>query len=307
MEPIIVGLFVAFLGWYEGRSQGEVPEDCPGVGSENAGKESSCAGCPNQQACASGEAQAVNPVLKIIEENMTNIKKVILVISGKGGVGKSTIASQLAFKLSKNHSVGLLDVDICGPSIPRMTKTSTSEVLRSADGWVPIMVTPNLCVLSIGHMLDESDAAVIWRGPKKNALISKFLSSVAWGDLDYLIIDTPPGTSDEHLSLVSYLPKDNLKGALVVTTPEMVSIEAVKREINFCKTVEIPIIGVIENMANSVFDSVSKSRVRDMCAAYSLRYCQSVALTKELIASVEAGEDCPKLDMHDTLNLLDAL
>lgn len=303
MEIVLLSAFVtSFL--YTEYERRKVPEDCPGVKSEQAGKSDACQGCPNQSVCAAGEAQKPNPILKIIEENTNGIKNIVIVMSGKGGVGKSTIASQLAFKLSKTSTVGLLDVDICGPSIPRMTNTQQADVLRSGDGWVPIMVSPSLCVLSIGHMLDEEDAAVIWRGPKKNALISKFLSSVAWGELDYLIIDTPPGTSDEHLSLVSYLPKQNLMGALMVTTPELVSLEAVKREVNFCNTVEIPILGVVENMAESVFDAKSKSRVKDMCAKYGVKYCQSVKLDESVIFCAEDGQECVSLDLGKTIETL---
>lgn len=138
-----------------------------------------------------------------IRERLRNVKHKILVLSGKGGVGKSTIACQFAFSLAqKGFQVGLLDIDITGPSVPRMLGLLGQEVHQSAGGWSPVYVGDNLGVMSIGFMLPNLDDAIIWRGPKKSGIIKQFLMDVEWGDLDYLIIDTPPGTSDEHISVV---------------------------------------------------------------------------------------------------------
>lgn len=159
-----------------------------------------------------------------------------LVLSGKGGVGKSTVSAQIAFSLAgMGKQVGLLDVDICGPSIPRMLGLVGQEVHQSASGWSPVYVEDNLGVMSIGFMLPSSDDAIIWRGPRKNGLIKQFLTDVDWGVLDYLIIDTPPGTSDEHISIVQYLKAANVDGAVIVTTPQEVAMADVRKEINFCK------------------------------------------------------------------------
>lgn len=134
---------------------------------------------------------------------MGKVKHKLFVLSGKGGVGKSTVSAQLAQILaSMNFEVGLLDIDICGPSIPRMMGLEGRQVHSSNDGWQPIYVKENLGVMSIGFLIDDKNEAIIWRGPRKNGLIRQFLTDVAWGDLDYLIIDTPPGTSDEHISIV---------------------------------------------------------------------------------------------------------
>lgn len=187
-------------------------------------------------ACASGEARAPDPAIAFVSDRLSRIKHKILVLSGKGGVGKSTCSAQLAFTLAKQgKQVGLLDIDICGPSIPRMLGLVGHEVHQSASGWSPVYLDDNLGVMSIGFMLPNSDDAVIWRGPRKNNLIKQFLTDVDWGELDYLIIDTPPGTSDEHISIVQYLKTSNLDGAVIVTTPQEVSMADVRKEINFCK------------------------------------------------------------------------
>lgn len=167
-------------------------EHCPGPESQSAGNADSCAGCPNQQACKEGP-KGPDPAIALINEKMAHVKKKILVLSGKGGVGKSTFSSNLSFYLSQTETnmVGLMDLDICGPSLPKMTGTEGEQVHQSNSGWSPIYVSDNLAVMSIGFMLPSLDEAVIWRGPKKNGLIKQFLKDVDWGELDYLIVDTP--------------------------------------------------------------------------------------------------------------------
>jgi Mrp family chromosome partitioning ATPase len=155
-----------------------------------------------------------------ILERMSQIKHKVFVLSGKGGVGKSTVSAQLSHILSsRGFDVGLLDVDICGPSVPRMMGLEGREVHSSNQGWQPIYVNENLGVMSIGFLMENKDDAVIWRGPRKNGLIRQFLTDVEWGTIDFLLIDTPPGTSDEHISIVQYLQCTPLDGAVIVTTP----------------------------------------------------------------------------------------
>lgn len=213
-----------------------INSECVGPSSEQAGKASSCAGCPNQKACSSGAAQQVDPAVELIAQRMAGVKNKLLILSGKGGVGKSTFSAQLSFALARRgFQVGLLDIDICGPSIPRMLGLVGHEVHQSASGWSPVYVDDNLGVMSIGFMLPSADDAIIWRGPRKNGLIKQFLTDVVWNDLDFLIVDTPPGTSDEHISVVQYLKAAGISGAVVVTTPQEVSMADVRKELNFCK------------------------------------------------------------------------
>lgn len=137
---------------------------------------------------------------------MATVKHKILVLSGKGGVGKSTFSAQLAFALaSMDFQVGLLDIDICGPSIPKMLGLEGQDIHQSNLGWSPVYLESNLGVMSIGFMLPNPDDAVIWRGARKNGLIKQFLKDVYWGELDFLVVDAPPGTSDEHISIVQCL------------------------------------------------------------------------------------------------------
>ena len=237
-------------------------EECVGPASEKAGKAASCAGCPNQSACASGEARKEQAQDPTVAAAMSKVKHRILVLSGKGGVGKSTFSAQLAFGLAKRGcKVGLLDVDVCGPSIPTMMGLRGREVHQSASGWSPVYVDVpleagveeegELGVMSIGFLMPDQDAAVIWRGPRKTGLLTQFFGAVDWGELDYLVVDTPPGTSDEHISIVQLL-KPTLgvtDGAVIVTTPQEVAMSDVRKELNFCKQTNIKVIGVVENMA----------------------------------------------------------
>uniref|UniRef100_A0A8B9YZ95 Cytosolic Fe-S cluster assembly factor NUBP1 n=1 Tax=Bos mutus grunniens TaxID=30521 RepID=A0A8B9YZ95_BOSMU len=221
----------------------EVPHDCPGADSAQAGRGASCQGCPNQRLCASGAGAAADPAIEEIKEKMKTVKHKILVLSGKGGVGKSTFSAHLAHGLAEdeNTQVALLDIDICGPSIPKIMGLEGEQFLED-----------NLGVMSVGFLLSSPDDAVIWRGPKKNGMIKQFLRDVDWGEVDYLIVDTPPGTSDEHLSVVQYLATAHIDGVVIITTPQEVSLQDVRKEISFCHKVKLPIIGVVENMSGFI-------------------------------------------------------
>ncbi|PVU97693.1 hypothetical protein BB561_000381 [Smittium simulii] len=238
-------------------------EHCPGPESEMAGKADNCEGCPNKKICESAP-KGPDPDLGEISEKLKHVRHKILVLSGKGGVGKSTFAAQLSFILSDDETknVGLLDVDITGPSIPTVTGCADMIVHETASGWTPVYVRDNLAVMSIGFLLESSDKAVIWRGPRKNGMIKQFLKDVDWADLgdeetgaqglDYLIVDTPPGTTDEHLSIATYLRESGIDGAVLITTPQEVALQDVRKEIDFCRKAKINIIGLVENMATFI-------------------------------------------------------
>lgn len=245
---------------------------CPGTSSETAGKVSACAGCPNQNVCASGAASAPDPGIELVRARLTDVRHKLMILSGKGGVGKSTVTALLARTLAarrSEHNIGVLDIDICGPSQPRMLGALGEQVHQSGSGWSPVYVDDNLALMSIGFLLGSPDDAVIWRGPKKNGMIRQFLSEVDWGQLDYLLLDTPPGTSDEHLSATTYLSQAAAAagdepnaasaaaaagkwGAVLVTTPQEVALLDVRKEIGFCRKMKVPIVGVVENMARFV-------------------------------------------------------
>ncbi|MCJ1429413.1 cytosolic Fe-S cluster assembly factor nbp35 [Sticta canariensis] len=229
------------------------PEHCPGPESNLAGQSDACAGCPNQSICASAP-KGPDPDIPLITARLADIRHKILVLSGKGGVGKSTFTTMLAHAFGSNpeNMVGIMDIDICGPSIPKMMGVEAETIHVSNAGWSPVWVADNLGVMSIQFMLPNRDDAVIWRGPKKNGLIKQFLKDVEWGELDYLLVDTPPGTSDEHLSVNSYLKESGVDGAVVVTTPQEVSLLDVRKEIDFCRKAGIRVLGVVENMSGFV-------------------------------------------------------
>ncbi|KAH3687178.1 hypothetical protein WICPIJ_001837 [Wickerhamomyces pijperi] len=184
-------------------------------------------------------------------DNFQSVKNILLVLSGKGGVGKSSVTTQLALSLSlQGFKVGILDIDLTGPSIPRIFQAEDSKIVQSHHGWIPVSSTNGIKLISIGFLIKDRGDSIVWRGAKKSAMIKQFITDVNWGELDYLIIDTPPGTSDEHISIVEELSayREKIIGGVIVTTPQLISLEDVRKEINFCKLVKLEIIGIVENM-----------------------------------------------------------
>jgi ATP-binding protein involved in chromosome partitioning len=184
-----------------------------------------------------------------ITQTLGHIANKILVMSGKGGVGKSSVAAYLALSLSKRgYRVGLMDVDLHGPSIPRILGLQGNILPGRHEGKArPVIYSPNLQVISIETLLGEDkDVATIWRGPLKIGVIRQFISDLEWGDLDYLIVDSPPGTGDEPLTVAQTIPDAK---ALIVTTPQEISLADVRKSINFCRQVNMDILGLVENMS----------------------------------------------------------
>ncbi|KAF2125509.1 cytosolic Fe-S cluster assembling factor cfd1 [Dothidotthia symphoricarpi CBS 119687] len=250
---------------------------------------------------------------------LENIQNIILVLSGKGGVGKSSITTQLALTLSlQGHTVGVLDIDLTGPSIPRFFGIEDKKVRQAPGGWIPVEVhgrqklpthtnqdgaqeVGELSCMSLGFILASRSDAVIWRGPKKTAMVRQFLTDVLWPRLDYLLIDTPPGTSDEHISLLETLLKQTagtkqLAGAVIVTTPQAISISDVKKELNFCKKTGIRVLGVVENMAGFVCPNCSectnvfsKGGGEVMARDFQVPFLGSVPIDPAFVQLIEEG------------------
>lgn len=182
-----------------------------------------------------------------LRARLGRIRRKIIVMSGKGGVGKSTVAVNLAMSaMLSGQRVGLLDVDLHGPSVPTMLGLVGCRLEGGEDGMLPIEVG-GLKVLSVGFLLKHDDDPVIWRGPMKMGVIRQFIEDVDWGDLDLLVVDVPPGTGDEPLSVCQLIPE--LDGAVIVTTPQKVAAADVRKSINFCKELGVKVLGVVENMS----------------------------------------------------------
>ncbi len=214
--------------------------------------EDPCTNCEKKNTCG-GSCESLERMMEqmALAEQLARIKHKILVLSGKGGVGKSTVAANLAISLSlAGKNVGLLDVDIHGPSIPKLLKLESETLYSDGEMILPVTLGDNLKVMSVGFMLAQQSDAVIWRGPMKYSLIKQFISQVDWGSLDYLIIDSPPGTGDEPLTVAQLI--EDADGAVLVTTPQDLSTADVKRSIGFCRKLNLPVLGVIENMSGFV-------------------------------------------------------
>ncbi len=185
-----------------------------------------------------------------LHQRLCRIQHKIIVLSGKGGVGKSTVAVNLATALMlAGNQVGLLDIDIHGPSTPAMMGLEGETIQPGPDGMAPVELG-DMKVMSVGFLLRNPDDAVIWRGPMKMGVIKQFLKDTAWGDLDYLVIDAPPGTGDEVLSACQLI--EDMDGAVVVTTPQKIAAVDVRKSITFCRQVQVPILGIVENMSGFV-------------------------------------------------------
>lgn len=213
----------------------------------------SCDSC-NDSSCSVKQPGAANDEQAQIQQNlairMCGIKNKLIVMSGKGGVGKSTTAVNLAYALvEKGFKVGLLDIDLHGPSVPTMCGLAGEHPQMDEEGIVP-MVVSGLKLMSIGFLLQSSNQATIMRGPMKHGAIMQLLADVNWGELDYLLIDCPPGTGDEPLSAVQLLGKN--AAAVVVTTPQDVALVDVEKSLSFCNELKLPVVGLIENMSGFI-------------------------------------------------------
>jgi len=227
---------------------------------------------------------------------MESIGRKILVLSGKGGVGKSTVAANLAVSLARaGKKVGLLDVDLHGPSIPKILGLDGQRLGPSATGGLaPIQLSENLSVVSVGMLLESANDAVIWRGPMKYNVIRQFLKDVEWGRLDYLVIDSPPGTGDEPLAVAQMVGRDAL--AVVVTTPQQVAIADVRRSVSFCKTLSLRVAGIVENMSGMIcphcgqeIELFKLGGGKELAEEMSVPFLGRIPLDPQIVASGDSG------------------
>jgi len=247
------------------------------------------------EACRADESQRELEALEL-QTSMERIGRKILVLSGKGGVGKSTVAANLAMSLAREgKKVGLLDVDLHGPSIPKILGLDGQRLGPDAAGGIaPIKVSDNLSVVSVGMLLNSATEAVIWRGPMKYNVIRQFLKAVQWGRLDYLVIDSPPGTGDEPLAVARMVGKG--AWAVVVTTPQDVAIADVRRSVSFCKTLSLRVVGIIENMSGLVCphcgEQVDLFKVgggKKLAAEMGVPFLGRIPFDPQIVASGDSG------------------
>ncbi len=244
--------------------------------------------CPSKNPAATDDDQGK------IDARMSQIQHKVFVMSGKGGVGKSTIAVNMAVSLAESgKKVGLLDIDIHGPSIPTMLGLYQMPLIQNESSVEPIYMD-NLKVMSIGFLSQKEDDALIWRGPMKMGVIKQFLGDVEWGELDYLIIDCPPGTGDEPLSICQLI--QNPDGAVVVTTPQRVAAVDVRKSLTFCRKLNVPVLGILENMSgfscpkcgefSEIFQSGSGQK---MATDFDVPFLGALPIDPAIVAACDGG------------------
>jgi ATP-binding protein involved in chromosome partitioning len=249
-------------------------------------------GCPSQAGGDMAARQRKEDAA--IKASLSRIKNKLFVLSGKGGVGKSSVSANLAAGLSKKgYKVGLMDVDVHGPSIAQML--GLKELLNISENnlLLPIVVNDNLKAVSVQSLMQDKDQAIIWRGPAKTGMIRQFVSSVEWGDLDYLIIDAPPGTGDEPLTVVQTIPDAQ---AIIVTTPQEVALADIRKSISFCRTVHLHTLGIIENMAGLTcphcqehIDLFSSGGGEKTAKAQGIPFLGSIPFDPQVVLSGDSG------------------
>ena len=249
-----------------------------------------CDGCPSAAGCSDAKKAGGLP-----QKVKMDVRHVILVLSGKGGVGKSTVSVNLAYALSNRGSrVGLLDLDMHGPNIPKMLGIEDQKFAMSENKIEPVHVTGKLSVVSIAFVLPDTSTPLIWRGPMKMAAIQQFLEEVNWGPLDYLVVDLPPGTGDEALTIAQLAP--NVRGAVIVTTPQDVATLDARKSVKFIEKLGIPVLGIIENMSgmvcphcNQEIDLFGKGGGKKIAEELKVPYLGSIPIDIEMRKAGDEG------------------
>ena len=233
---------------------------------------------------------------KALANRMGKIKHKVMVLSGKGGVGKSTVAANIAVALAlEGKKVGILDSDFHGPSIPTLFNLDDKRPVTDGKSLLPVEFVHGIKVMSMGFLLQNRNDAVIWRGPMKMNVIKQLLTEVNWGELDYLIIDFPPGTGDEPLSVAQLMP--GLDGAVIVTTPQDLSLNDVKKCIGFCRQVKVPVLGVLENMSglvcptcNTVIDVFKRGGGEKMAKEMNVPFLGTIPIEPQIVEASDNGQ-----------------
>ncbi len=237
-----------------------------------------------------------------MKKALNKIKQKFIIMSGKGGVGKSSVTINIAMALaSKGFKTGILDVDIHGPDIPRMLGKKDMLGLNENQKLKPLIYSENLSAVSIESLSADKDNAIIWRGPMKFSVINQFISEVEWGDLDFLIIDSPPGTGDEPLTIAQQIPDAK---AIVITTPQEIALADVRKSINFCKILKMKIFGLIENMSgficphcNKEVDIFGTGGGEKTAASFGIDFLGRIAFDANMVKCGDKGtpfyESCP--------------
>lgn len=258
-----------------------------------------------KETCASGGVpNEMKVALEECKEALQEVKHKILILSGKGGVGKSTVAYILSKAFAAENRVTVLDLDICGPSIPILFNCENEPLLDTTFGFQPARATKNISVVSLQFFLPNQDDPIVARGPKKNALVLQLIKEIDWGETDIILVDTPPGTSDEHLSVVSFMNSSGIDGAVIVTTPDEVSISDVRREIRFCRKAGVKILGVVENMSqfqcpfcnekSTIFERTTGGAAK-LCEEEGLKLIGQIPIDPQIVAG-QIGESMPLAD-----------
>jgi Mrp family chromosome partitioning ATPase len=227
-------------------------------------------------------------------QSLTRIKQKFIIMSGKGGVGKTSVSVNLAIALAgMGHQVGLLDVDLHGPDIPHMLGISGMLKADDTQKMVPIAYSDHLKIISMESLMPNRDEAVIWRGPVKHGAIRQFIGDVSWGDLDYLIIDCPPGTGDEPLTVAQLIPDAK---AVIVTTPQEVALADIRKSISFCQNVRMEIFGIIENMSgftcphcHKVVELFGEGGGEKTAQNYGIPFLGKIAFDPEMVRCSDNG------------------
>ncbi len=248
--------------------------------------------------CSSGggkKSAGISLQDNLINSTLGKIRHKLFIMSGKGGVGKSSVTVNTAAALAaRGFRVGILDVDLHGPSVPNLLGLHANiETDERGSFMIPAKYNDNLCVLSMDSLLKERDSAILWRGPKKNAAIRQFVSDVLWGELDFLLIDSPPGTGDEHMTILQTIP-DAL--CVVVTTPQEISLADVRKALNFLQHAKANVLGVVENMSglfcphcHEAIHLFKKGGGKVLAERYGLKFLGDIPLDPATVVAADSG------------------